>query len=525
MSKPNPTTISRPSAPQPKLVAVLVPLVVVWAAAVFHLSTFAPSVSYPDALNYISGSISWASGEKVLPVNTPLSYEGWVAAIGLLPAARTVPVDMFDLMVSAKWLNILFTISTSLAMYLVADRLFRSRAFALLAAALLTVNPYVWFWGHGVMSDTPALSLMLFSLLFFIRFREDGSRYDLATSSLLLAFAAIVRIQSVILMVPYAIGLLSTSFFSGPNRPVKERVRELLIHGAIVGLFPAVFFYVMFGVPGRIGLTSPLIVPGLADLMTVFKWYVGRVAGWAWVALAGAGMAVGLARRRTRTTALMFVSFIAVGATYFASMNRWTPGDMPRYLIPTLPFTLLGIGFLWTSLRRAHLNALIALCAAVHVGIALPGFLMSQSNPAQEPPWTLKLLMIQNYLANDFANGYRHDLPDMLDDVAMGKVLPDGAVAVMPEGSLLGRHLAVRNRFGAGIDLIVLVGHLPQSERLREIPSIPQDASVFVFDGPDSASVESALDTRGFSLKGRVGMASYYLGPESRTEPQLPAGP
>ena len=138
---------------------IVPPIAIALLVSAWHLATFIPSITHPDALNYIGSAMGWARGEYALPVLNPLTYVGWERSIALLPSATT-PVEVMRLFLDAKLLSIAFGVAAAVGLYLVAKRMFGSVLFAALTAVLFAANPYVWFSSQGAMSDLPSLAFM-----------------------------------------------------------------------------------------------------------------------------------------------------------------------------------------------------------------------------------------------------------------------------------------------------------------------------------------------------------------------------
>lgn len=486
---------------------LLPPVAVFVLASVFYLATFTPSIWYADALNFISGSVPWARGEYALPLRAPLMYPGWIAAIALLPAARSMPLDPLQLILGAKLLGMFSAAAATLGLYLVSERLFRSKAFAAIAAALFAANPLIWLWGQAAMSDVPAMALMMFSLLFFVRFHQGRNSLDLAVSSVFLGLAAFIRIQAMVMLVPYLIGIVA-AVLSGPEKSFAARMKLFVGYGLCICVFPAALLYMVHGKPWEYRGT-PMGVPRARDLFVVLKWYAARVIGWPWLILAAIGIVIGLARRASRAVALMLAAFIAVGCTYFASMNVPYPADMPRYLLPTLPFTLLAMGFLWTSLKTPAVKATISVVAAAYVGSILFGLHLPASGMPKEPSRAAKLLVLQSFIASDFAKRYHDAFPGMMADIALSRALPDGSAIIMSGGTFLERHVRMQEATRS-VRVISLIPHLPEPERFRDLAAVADHERVFVVPGPDDADVRARLADMGFIRRGEVGGAALF---------------
>lgn len=117
-----------------------------------------------------------------------------------------------------------------------------------LAAWMLAAMPFLTGFEARLKTDSPAMILGLFALLFLLRFREDGRRKYLFAASVLLG----VSLSMKLLMVPVLAVLAAVVFArrreegDGPGRPVQY----LVLSGLVL---VAAFF-----------ASNPLAVPGLA---------------------------------------------------------------------------------------------------------------------------------------------------------------------------------------------------------------------------------------------------------------------
>lgn len=492
---------------------VLPPVAVFILVGFFYLVTITPSIWYADAFSYIGVGVALNNGGISLPYHH-LIYLGWDALISLLPAAHaTTPFnDALQVMLAAKFLSIFFSVTASVGVFLVAKRLFASTAFAFIVAAIFATNPIIWLEGQGALSDLPAAAFMIFSFLFFIRFYQGRKGADLAIAALLVGIAAVVRAQSLLLFVPFLIGILSIAFET-PQQPFIVRLKVILKLGTVMGVFALALPLAVFGMPWALQDTiTPISLPHLSEVQLVLKWYIARDIGWMWFLLAWTGLAAGLYRKATRAIALMLVTLIAVGATYFASTIA-LGADIPRFLVPTVPFTLLGMGFLW-PVARMRVKAAFSLLVVAYVFGIFIGLRSPYPPGTREPSKWAKVFSLQRWLASDAARTYIDNLPLMMTYNAMAAVLPDGAVVIVQGyGNRQDFYINLRGKHGI-IRLISIVPRVPESERFHELSSLPEGKPILVYPGPDDAKIMAILKKNGFTGNRNVCGAALLMKPK-----------
>jgi hypothetical protein len=362
------------------------------------------------------------------------------------------------------------------------------------------------------LSDLPALAFMIFSFLFLVRFYQGRKYLDLAVGSVLAGVAGVVRAESLLILIPYLTGILSIAFET-PKQPLVARLKTILKLGALAGVCSLALPLAVFGMPWDLkSAVMPLAIPSLSDLLLGFKWYALRDISWAWCLLAWTGLAVGLYRKQTRPIALGLVVLIAVASSYFASDNQ-TGADIPRFLVPTIPFTLFGMGFLWSVARRPAVKVAFVLLAVAYVVSVFVGLRSPQEPGVQEPSALAKVLALPYYLATDAAGGYVKGPPALMYYNSVRTVLPDGVAIILQGNDDLNGAYEVNLGVKPPMKFIKINQSLPEPERFSELSSLPEGKPVYVYPGPDDAAIGASLARNGFTSQGNVCGAALYTKP------------
>lgn len=290
----------------------------------------------------------WWYGEASLQTVYFLLMRGWI-----------------DWGLGEAWLRLpsaLFGIVSVPLLYVVARRFVRA-APALASAALLAFSPAHVYYSQEARGYTLAILLVLLSCYFFVRAVEEGRRRDwvLWTVASLLAFYS--HDFTALVLVAQACSL----FFRKSGRAIWRRVifcELLILVAAIPGLT-----YVLRASPENLHfIWMPRASPrelwhlgmfyggsGVKFLLALILWIAGSVA---------------IARTRRRDSesfwrGMLLVSWAVVPAAITALVSLRYPIFMQRYMIFSLPATMLLAAMGMTALRKMYVGALLvfALCA------------------------------------------------------------------------------------------------------------------------------------------------------------------
>jgi len=204
--------------PRPVILLLLISLLVRLAWAAVQPSTDAQIDRLPDQREYLSlgrnllhdGSLSFVDprfDQRLFAYRSP-GYPAFIALMGGSPVA-------------VRLLQAVVDTSTILAVYLLAQRVTRQPGFAIYAAIIVAVDPFLIYFTGLVLSETLFTALLIWGILLLVQRRNMAA-------AILLLLAVLVR-PSAILLAPIL------PLFIWP-----VRLRELLIVVAVmvIGLFP-----------------------------------------------------------------------------------------------------------------------------------------------------------------------------------------------------------------------------------------------------------------------------------------------
>lgn len=200
------------------------------------------------------------------------------------------------------------------------------------AALILTASPESAYWGRQVMLDMPALALMVWSGVFFMRHMEEDRAVWLYVAALLLILAMYTRISAGFLGVVFFLVLAARRRWT----LLRDRNSYFVTVLAALALVPLVILTLKFG---RANVQS---VAGIADSRTSRA----NISGWVWYALrlpsqlgapglaaAILGLAVAATRKRWMYALMFPLLWLAVGYLFFSAIDL----KDPRFTVVLLP--------------------------------------------------------------------------------------------------------------------------------------------------------------------------------------------
>ncbi|HEY8340821.1 MAG TPA: glycosyltransferase family 39 protein [Egibacteraceae bacterium] len=239
---------------------------------------------------------------------------------------------------SESWLRLpsaLCAIAALVVCYRLALRLF-DRNVALVALALLGVNPFFVFYAQEARGYTLATLLITAATLALVTAVESGRRRDWLGCALLASLAAYAHLLSIFVIVAHALALAAL-------RPAdRDRGGLLLAAGATAVLLTPLALLVW----GGSGQVSGVAQPSLRDILDVAVvlagnrgWLGNLVVALAWAAAGGAAVVVARRHGRGLQTwrwALVLAWSVVPGALALA-LSLTSPVLSARYLIVALP--------------------------------------------------------------------------------------------------------------------------------------------------------------------------------------------
>ncbi|MES2072221.1 MAG: glycosyltransferase family 39 protein [Pseudomonadota bacterium] len=193
-----------------------------------------------------------------------------------------------------------------------------------LAALILVVTPEIAFWGRQVMLEVPAFAFLVWSAVFFTRFRRQGRPLFLYLAAALLVLAMYTKISTAFLALAFAGTLLAEQGRSS------LRNKHVWIASAIalLGLIPLLVITIKFGQANVQSVTG--ISDSLASRKTVagWLWYLKQFPGqlgWPLAVLAGLAAAIGLIRRSggglARADLVFWLLWLLCGYLFFSAID------------------------------------------------------------------------------------------------------------------------------------------------------------------------------------------------------------
>ncbi|MGZ3236392.1 MAG: ArnT family glycosyltransferase [Burkholderiaceae bacterium] len=195
---------------------------------------------------------------------------------------------------------------------------------AALASLMLMAAPEVAFWGRQVMLEIPAFAFLIWSAVFFTRYRRESRPLFLYLCAALLVLAMYTKISTAFLGLAFVLTL------------IMERRGQLLRdrHVWIVAIVAAVSLIPLIVITLKFGQANVQSVTGVADSVASRKtlagwlWYLKQFPvqlGWPLAAVAAAAAAIGLIRRNggglAKGDLLFWLSWLMCGYLFFSVID------------------------------------------------------------------------------------------------------------------------------------------------------------------------------------------------------------
>lgn len=263
---------------------------------------------------------------------------------------------------AALILGAAFNLLLGLATYALARRVLTPMT-ALAVAIAAVVAPEMAFWSRMVMLDVPAIALMTWSIVWFLRFCDHGRTGDLAAFLFLFACALYTKQLMAFVAPPLAIYLLCARGWRFLAEP-RTWIATLLTGIALVPLVAINLRFAAFNFE-QAGAASVAISGGVIGSLSYYLQALPRQLTWPFLLLALLGMALLLSGRLDRRH-LPF-HLLLLGWVLFCYL-MFTPIALksPRFTLPFIvPLMIFGGLAAETVGRRLGGSAMLAAAAAL----------------------------------------------------------------------------------------------------------------------------------------------------------------
>jgi len=270
----------------------------------------------------------------------------------------------------------------------------------------------------------------------------------------------------------------------------------------------------VYGAPWKIASGGPQILTTTArDVIMTFKWYIARDVGVHLFPLAIVGFAVGLSSKIYRHKALILLIAIASVLLYIADWYEKTDEDTARYVIATVPFTLLALGFLWKrgERRLGQLRVMpivlsllgIFYAGAVFLGVSSPWSLSLAETSAGQ-----KIALFPYIQASSYSGIIQNAESAVLDFAGVARAFPDETTVLIPvsDWSASRFFFDVGGSYGRTIVTVEKDAH----DLWRRTVEKADAEFVLISSGLDIDSVEEILEGLGYVPTGRISSWRVY---------------
>jgi hypothetical protein len=235
---------------------------------------------------------------------------------------------------------------------------------ALSATVMLAAAPEIAFWGRQVMLEIPSLAFMVWSAVFFTRYRRESSPRWLYLSTALLVLAVYTKLTAGFLAPVYLI----TLFAERRAALLRDRHAWVTAILAIVALVPLVVLTLKFGqanIQSATGIADSLVS---RSSLAGWIWYLQRLPGqlgWPLVAIAFLGSMSLLWRGRVTGAVpgdtLFWGLWFVLGYLFFSSIDL----KEARHSLFILPPVVLAAALALSKLLPARVA--LPACATLAV--------------------------------------------------------------------------------------------------------------------------------------------------------------
>lgn len=212
---------------------------------------------------------------------------------------------------------------------------------AFAASAILITAPEIAYWGRQVMLEVPALSLLIWSAVFFVRYQNEKRIPFLYAATALAVLALYVKLTSGFIFIVYLVCLMRTEGM----QLFRRRSSYVIAALAIVSTIPLIVLTLKFG---QANIQS---VGGIPDARVSrasiqgWLWYALRLPGQlGWPALLAAiagAAAIGMHRQIGRYAFLIL--WFGLGYLFFSAIDLKEARHSLVLLVPLAILAIVGI--------------------------------------------------------------------------------------------------------------------------------------------------------------------------------------
>ncbi len=307
---------------------------------------------------------------RTAPYYTEISYRPPLLPVLLKLGGRVLPMETFGHVLVAA-----FFAAGVTAVFLLGRRLWNPTA-GLISAGLMVASPFFVHWSHKIMSDIPAVTLGLASILcFYAMVDEERHRLWLSIAAGILFTAAVLMrfLMGTLLIFPL--------YLLAAKRLALKRGLVTMLSAALAAMPYLVWAQLYAGGMFKPFLQAAFIVRG-SELVTGNLYYASAalvIAGPLTVLGLVFYLVPGLGRRRTDVIAVEVP--LLLWAILVSAYLTNSPHKEIRYLLPVVPilFLIAGAGYARCKRRPVLVAAaLAALIAGAFTLSRLPYFNGSQ---------------------------------------------------------------------------------------------------------------------------------------------------
>jgi len=289
----------------------------------------------------------------------------------------------------ARMLSLVFFVGTILMTYLLATYALGRRSVGLFAALLVTISPFMNWYGSEARMYTMLAFMTVLHVYFFVKVLRVGG----ASNWILWTIAAIMGLYThyffiFVLVSEFIAMLILRKKFAGAHP-----IRSIIIYGAVAGLSLIPWLLYVYNL-GFASNTQPALgVPSAGDLFDTYTQFIFGfqvpavntliVSLWPVLVLL-AFFALQRTRKKIPAEVMLFVllATIPVLSAFIISVTI-RPFYLSRYLIVALPALFIFIAWMLTRYRR-WIARTVSIVLVLFIGLLFTIQVMSPNTPVKE---------------------------------------------------------------------------------------------------------------------------------------------